>query len=42
MFNREQGTYPSKIFRRFLGLFWPLFDFKVLGVIFEIDIAPKI
>jgi len=19
-------TYPTKIFRRFLGLFWPLFD----------------
>jgi len=21
------GTYPAKIFRRFLGLFWPIFDF---------------
>src|SRR5579872_5851942 len=28
----QNRTYPSKIFRRFFGLFWPLFDFKLWGL----------
>jgi len=24
--NLGVGTYPNKIFRRFSGLFWPIFD----------------
>jgi hypothetical protein len=38
---KKGGTYPSKIFRRVFGLFWPIFDFKLGGLYTSVDIAPR-
>ena len=45
----QLGTYSDKIFRRFLGLFWPIFDsnfgvninFRILTPKFESKIGSK-
>src|SRR5271154_2067363 len=34
-------TYPNKIFRRFSGLFWPIFDSFIGGHIRSLILPPK-